>query len=381
MSRLTGSQLQRVIACPASAALPGSFGEVGYSARRGSAVHKYIYTARKRGREVALFECPVELRDFCAAIDLDALKHYLTQFAIGEAAYRYNALDNETVYLGEDIERNYPRPTVGDFFYSCDFFDEQDDEVVALDVKTGRHPVPPPSENWQMRLGGVGGSRLACIDRARLVVAYLSDEAEWRFVEYDANCIDLDAWAEELRVSVDRVEAARAAVLAGRTPDVSPTDEGCRYCPCVKSCPSTTGLVRQLPGTIETLSQSMREMSVEQLGAGWPVYQRMKQLVEAIGEEYAAILRQEPLPLPNGKRLVMAEQTREYIKGEVALPVLVEHFGADVAQRATKASITKESLKAAVGRDQFERALMLVRDAGGVDVKASFTPREEKAKR
>jgi hypothetical protein len=380
VSRNSGSQLDRIAACAASAVLPGAFEEAGFGAVRGSDIHAFLYGARRHGRDQALFATPTKFRDFCAAIDLDALKQYLTPSAVGEAAFIYNALSGETRYLGENIGRRYGELGLGDFPFSTDFYDEQDDEVVVLDVKTGRGETAHPREGWQYRLAGVGLTKRAALSQARLVRATLDEDAAWDFVEYDASMIDLDAWADELVSIAARLQAARAAVAAGRMPDVYPSESACRWCPCIKSCPSATGLVRHLPTEMQTLSDTMREMSVEQLGAGWPVYQRMKQLVEAIGEEYASILRETSLPLPNGKLLVLGETKREYIASDVALSVLVDKYGADVAQRATKASVSKESLKAAVGRDQFERALMLIREAGGVDVKMSLTPREEKAK-
>lgn len=135
-----------------------------------------------------------------------------------------------------------------------------------------------------------------------------------------------------------------------------------------------------MPSELQSLSDRMQEMTVEQLGAAWPVFQAMRRLVEAIGDEYNAILRTTPLPLPNGKTLVMAETAREHIKPETAPDVIAAEYGDDVAQRATKASVTKESLRAAVGRDQFDRAMELIRAAGAAEVKVSYSPKEEKAR-
>lgn len=380
MSRASGSQLDRIAACAASAVLPGAFEEAGFGAVRGSEIHAFLYEAWRHGRDSALFATPEKFREFCAAIDLDALKQYLTPTAVGEAAFIYNAISGETRYIGENIGRKYGELAPGDFPFSTDFYDEQDDEVVDLDVKTGRNETAHPREGWQYRLAGVALAKRAGLDRARLVRGVLDEDAAWHFEEYNATALDLDAWDEELRGVSARLQAARAEIAAGRIPDVYPSDNTCRWCPCIKSCPSTTGLVRHLPTELQTLSDSMRSMSVEQLGAGWPLYQRMKQLVEAVGEEYSSILRETSLPLPNGKLLVLGETKREYIASEVALSVLLNNYGVEVANAATKASISKESLKAAVGRDQFERALMLIRDAGGVDVKISMSAREQKAK-
>lgn len=380
VSRESASQLDRIAHCAASAVLPGAFGVSGFGAVRGTDLHAFIYAYRKQGRDRALAAAPAELRDFCAAIDVDALDQYLTPSAVGEAAFVYNALSGKTRYLGENIDRRYGELVAGDIPFSPDFYDEQDDEVVDLDVKTGRVETPHPRDGWQYRVGAVALASRAGVSNARLVRAVIDDEARWRFDEYDANVLDLDAWADDLRAISGRLEAARAVVASGRMPDVYPSASGCQYCPCQKSCPATTGLVRNMPTELQTLSDSMRSMTDEQLGAGWPLYQRMKVLLEAIGEEYTSILRETSLPLPSGKMLVLGETRREYISSDVALSVLVDKYGADVAQRATKASISKESLKAAVGRDQFERALMLIRDAGGVDVKTSLSPREEKVK-
>lgn len=380
MSRTSGSQLDRVIACAASAALPGAFEEVGWMAERGTLLHRFIHTARRRGRDVALFEATLELRDFCAAIDLDALDEFITPMAHAEPAFVYNGLTGATKFLGCDIDRKYPKMTPGDFPYSSDYVDDSEGEsVTVLDIKTGRQPVPHPRDNWQFRLGGVGCATWAGVGDTRLVKAHLDENAEWDFKSYDATELDLDAWAEELRLAAGRIQAAREAVAAGRQPDVYPAEDACRYCHCVAACPDKQGLVRLLPTELRTLEQATANnaLTLEQLGAAWPVVQKMKALVEHIEAGIKDVARETPLPLPNGKRLVIVPEQREYIVDAVALKVLAEQFGEDAVASAVKQTVSKTSLKTGLGRDDAARAVEAIRAAGGIDVRTTWQPREE----
>lgn len=379
MSRTSGSQLDRVMACAASAALPGAFDAAGWMAVRGTDIHRFIHSTRSRGREVALFEAPLKLRDFCAAIDVGALDEFISPMAVGEPAFVFNALAGATAFLGCDIDRKYPAMQPGDFPYSSDYVDDGDDGVIVLDIKTGRLPVPHPRDNWQFRLGGVGCARWAGQDEARLVKAHLDENAEWHFESYDATALDLDAWAEELHGQALRIEAAGAAVAAGRQPDVWPSEDACRYCPCVAACPDKQALVRLLPTELRALSEATADnaLTLEQLGAAWPVIQKMKALVEHIEAGLKDVARETPLPLPNGRRLIIVPEQREYIVDAVALKVLAEQFGEEAVARAVKQTVSKTSLKAGLGRDDAEHAVEAIRAAGGIDVRTTWQPREE----
>jgi hypothetical protein len=75
---ISGSTLERVLACPPSAALPQLRTQPGEAAAAGSAVHWFLEQCSKWGRERALVKMAAHKTyapylEFCELIDLDEL--------------------------------------------------------------------------------------------------------------------------------------------------------------------------------------------------------------------------------------------------------------------------------------------------------------------
>lgn len=66
----TASQLERVMACPASAALPKARSTDSYS-ERGTAIHDYLENVFYIGADAALAKVPSAYAEDCAMIPLE----------------------------------------------------------------------------------------------------------------------------------------------------------------------------------------------------------------------------------------------------------------------------------------------------------------------
>lgn len=384
--RASASTADRTFACPAWLELPHVETDPGYPARRGTAIHGYV-AGRYHGVDAlaALRAVPEESRKDCAAVDVEPLFAYLASLTgvrfRTEVALAYDVETDTGVELGENLGREYGELPDSTMPGATDFFAIDGEAGYVVDVKTGQD-VSPPEVNGQLLSLAVAAARAFGLSFVHVALAYHSGQTgEWRFLHVFYTSIDIDNAADKMRAAYVRRLQARAAVAGATVPEVHPGDH-CRWCPAALSCPDKVALVRNLPTELMALDKANNSglLTYEQLGAAWPEVQRWKQAIERIEDGIKEVARDNPLPLPNGKRLVMVEQAREYIAADAASAVLAEHYGADVAARATKASASKESIRTAVGRDQFDHAMMLIRAAGAVDVKVSLVPREEKIK-
>lgn len=375
MCRLpTCSSLQRVAACPASAALPHVNGTNG-AAQRGTAIHEFICNARSYGADKALTMAPESVRSECAAMNLAPL-HALMQGGMiaHEVTYAFDVTTGSARLVGVNLDREYD-VSEDEVAGTADICAVVDRRVIVLDMKTGRHPVAPAADNWQLKTLALMASKVESADAATLAIAYLQEDGEWVIDRADLDAMDLDAIETDVVRLMRRVKSARADVDAGITPDVYPSEENCRWCPAVRSCPATTALVRQLPPTLADIGARLKAMTPGQLGESWEVMERAEAAIKIIREGMMAILRQTPFTMPSGKTLRVVEGSREYINGQVAQRILVEQYGADVAVQACKPTVTKASLKTVL-KERADEAIEAIRAADGISTTKTFSTKE-----
>jgi hypothetical protein len=104
-----------------------------------------------------------------------------------------------------------------------------------------------------------------------------------------------------------RIHAARALLKAGGTPTVH-AGPWCEYCPAMAYCPAQTRLALQMMGELDFVQKQVAFMSAEQVGKAWVLLKRIQKLSESVEESLRLRAQQGVIPLPNGKRLTMAEQ-------------------------------------------------------------------------
>lgn len=374
----SGSSLERVAACPTSAALPQVREESTEHADRGTAVHAFLAAVGKVGREKALEEVPEEYRDACAAIDLDALPS-LEGFA-AEVAFAYDWQTGTAREIGRDRERDYGILGATEIPLTVDAVGFHGDGVVVVDWKSGRRSVTPARYNWQLRLGALAACRTYGYHRATVAIVYVRDGSRPWFDRAEFDEFDIETVADEVRAVALRVQEAAKVVKEGRAPNVT---EGahCRYCPAVRSCPAKTGLIRAAVGAPATFAEGLAALMPEQVGEVWEKATAALSLLHKLRAEIEAMTREHgPIPLPSGKVLQVVQTQQERVtNGQAVYEYLSTKHGADVAMRACEIDSSKSAIREALrpvakqtGEKlaQLEReALAALRDAGAITSK------------
>lgn len=376
MRRLTASQLQRIVGCPASAVLPAVIEQVGDKALRGTGIHRYLQVVATQGKKAALSSTPKGYHAECNAIDVDWIVSRGDVESQTELAFRYNVFSGTARCLGT-LDRDYPDPERGDLFVTVDLV-QYFGAVRVVDYKTGQR-VTACGENWQMKLAALAATGAFGRDATDMRLAYLEPDGSWDFDDAHADTIDLDGWAADLKATYLEVETAATILERGGVPDVRPTEDGCRWCPCWQSCPAKTAQIVALRSELATItptSFAARLATVEapEAGKAWTTLKLLERFVEAGKAALVERAGVEPLPLPSGNVLRVVEQEREYLDGYVAFDVIEKVCGRQKAIEACPVTASKSTLKV-LGKDQ-DRVLKAIRAAGGVTVKTYRNPKE-----
>lgn len=392
----TGSQAERAELCPASQALPWAKAEAE-PARRGNVVHAFLALVPRVGREAALAAIATdEDRATCAVIDLDRLPIVDAAGFAAEVALAYDVELTTAREIGRDIGRAYGPLGPHEVPLTLDVLGLGADgqSVFVGDYKTGRGHVTPARENRQLRLGALAACRAYGRERAEVALVHVVDDHVF-FDRATLDIFDLDAHADDLRITAAAVLAARQEVATGRTPDVV---EGahCRYCPAFKGCPAKTSLLRNITerpsewrGQVSAaLVESEDEaLDLERARQAYMLWRRAKEVVDRAGDQlHAYAFEVGGIPLDDGRVFGPVRTAREYVDGAITRKVLTELHGADIAERA----VTYESTKSAI-RDalrvvastsgakitHLERdALAAIDAAGGLDRRETATVKE-----
>jgi hypothetical protein len=108
-TKLTASQLDRAMACPASIALPAVSLAPSPESDRGTEIHRFLETAITHGREAALAEVPDDApwRATCEGIDLDLLTAEAERVEC-EVRFAYRPLADTARQLGAHVRAATP---------------------------------------------------------------------------------------------------------------------------------------------------------------------------------------------------------------------------------------------------------------------------------
>jgi hypothetical protein len=107
-TKLTASQLDRAIACPASFALPTISFPASTESDRGTEIHRFLETAITSGRESALAEVPGDApwRTTCEGVYLDQLTAGAERVEC-EVKFAYSPLSDTARRLADEYARDY----------------------------------------------------------------------------------------------------------------------------------------------------------------------------------------------------------------------------------------------------------------------------------
>jgi len=384
----TASATDRVLACPASAALPRC-DEDSEGSSRGRALHKFLERVPVVGRDAALEEVDEAHRDDCAALDLRGLPLDATKWS-AEIACVWNAITDTGQVLGH-IERDYADLGDAEIPGTCDVTGLADDIVVVIDYKTGWR-APRAADAGQLLTLALAECRALARDRAIVMVIRPSTDKDTTWIDRaEVDGFALDAHAHALRSAMDAVTAAKLVVARGGTPDVT-IGAHCRYCPAMRVCPAHTQLMRQL--TDEQALTALGELRPVSAGAAAIAFERVevvRRVLELVEHAVFAFARREPVVLSDGRVISERVSRRETLDGPLVHRLVHELYGADAAAEACEYTATKKSLDAALRKIAAERAeplahlraavLDVLRAEGGVLVKNSTTVRPRRPRK
>lgn len=324
--RPSASSLHRLMRCAASHVLE-SADSSGSAAETGTLVHEYldrVLVADRAGAQTTLAvpsdELAVKLQRLPVAEMVDGLVVLET-----EHAYVWDARDGTPRRLGRLAKaRDYG--ALKDWEVPCTIDvigrSKRGGHLVVKDWKSGKD-LGDPRDSWQLTLGAL------CVDDGGEGV-----EVQYHYVDIEQGTHRmesaflpgelLDERADDIRRAMGAFLKMRAAYADGVVPDVREGD-WCAYCPAMHLCHAKTAMVRAFSEELGTIESAIGMMSIEKAGATWARVKEYEWLLERASNALKLRAQVEPLPLPSGKLLKMAERDgREYLHKDSTLALLRE---------------------------------------------------------
>jgi len=353
--RTTGSQLDRVVRCNASAALPqiydsGDSDDEDDGRPKGSAIHSFLERCSLVGRDEALTEVDKHHRDRCADIELAKLAKQLQ--LTPELAVAYNWRNDTARILQPAAKRAYDIDDSCEVACTIDVAGVAPDAVYCGDYKSGAAWLPDPGESLQLGLGALALARAFDRDAAELEYIRIRDDGSVRKFRARLDVFGLQAVADRIRGAMVEVYSLRDHVMAGGVPDVV---EGrwCRYCPARQHCPAKTALVRHVLGDPQPVPY-MQPLTPESALRAYELLAPAKAALKQVEAALFAYAKLTPIPLgvdDDGSERWFGELKRagnEVLDGRVAHAVLTELYDGELANSAITMEITKKAIGDAV---------------------------------
>lgn len=387
----SASKLWLAELCALSAVLPGAKDVTPNEARdKGKALHQYLCDVTTLGYAPALERVPEAWRAEAAAIDLAAMPHSQPDAWGFEVAFAYDAVADTGRELHRGGSRDYSDVRPGETPGTADVVGVTADEVVVLDVKTGRAELEEPEAALQLLFLALAASRAYGKPSARVGWIVLRDgQPRFEWATIDAFTLDVEVLARVAGVLAE-VEATKRQWAAN--PDaVVPTIGGhCSYCPAQFRCPATSQLSREVTRAALAESTLPLEVPYEKRADFFRWVEAIGALHKRLEEHVEAMARKEPIPLPGGKVLGLVTTEREHLDAVVVETVLAKvapELVADAVVREAKTS--KDALLTAVRKhlprgvtqtSWMKTLLKAIRDAGGAYVRHSESVKVHKPK-
>jgi len=353
----SASGLKYAMACNGQAKLP-KVASVSESADNGNLRHEYLAAAlvgdSERAQD-ALAQMPADVAEECRGIDLSSMPSF--KWVMTEAAYAYNPDTRMARLLGNDIGRDYAghgwRPTE-EYPMTADFVGiTHENRLVVGDWKTGNaFTVEAAKDNWQLAAlavsaqshalagFGVNGPGLPEGLGGEVDVMIVRTKGEVRIDLSTFDAFDLESFRQDLEGLAKYIRDEKAE------PKLT-TGSHCRWCPSFDFCPAQTNLIRSLamkPNVMVDEAAAM--LTPETASAAYARYRVIKQAMRRIEQQFQQYARKQPIELPDGKVYGVVDVPDTRIEPGVALAVLTEKYGREVALKA----MTLETSKAGIDR-------------------------------
>jgi hypothetical protein len=351
--RVTGSQLDRIARCEASAALPQVIdaNEDDRDDRdRGTAVHKFIERCSQVGRDVALAEVDEKWRGHCTDIELAKLAQQMK--LSHEVAVAYNWVTDTARVLQPVTPRAYDIDPTCEVATTIDVCGVGDRVVYVGDYKGPHAWLPEPEQSYQLGLGALAMARLHGVTRARVEYIRIRDDGSVRKFNADLDVFGLEDAAEKIAKLVGNTPKLRVLIENGIVPDVV---EGrwCKYCPARQHCPAKTALIRHVMTDPQPVPY-MLPLTPETAQRAYKLLRPAKDALAQIEAALYAYAKTTPIPLgteEDGSLRFFGELRRpgnEELDGAVVHQVITQIYGGEVANKVVEMTATKKAITDAV---------------------------------
>lgn len=349
---VTGSQLDRIVRCPSSGALPQvvTAESDDPAPERGTAIHRFLERVPEIGRDAALAETDEQWRGICADVELGKLADQLKLSR--EVAVAYNWRADTARLLTPIAPRAYDIDPECEIAMTPDLVGVGRGAVYIGDYKGPHAWLPEPESSYQLGAAAVAIARLHGATRAKVEYIRIRDDGSPRKFWADLDVFGLDAAAERIATLLGGMPARRAALLAGEVPDVV-QGRWCRYCPASQHCPAKTALIRNVLGDPQPIPYLQPLTPTSALRA----YQMLRPAKDALKQVETALAmyaKLTPILLEteeDGSERYYGELRRpgnEELDGPITHAVLTELFDGEVANAAVTIDVTKAAITSAI---------------------------------
>jgi hypothetical protein len=344
----TGSQMDRLLRCAASGALPQVIDANPSEHRdRGTAAHAFLARVGEVGREAALAEIDEQWRPFCASIELAQLGDRVTLST--EVALAYNWKDDTARQLEVVEHRAYDVDPTCEVPLTIDLAGVGADAVYAGDYKGPFAWLPDPEQSMQLGVAALALARLHDVGRAQVEYIRLRGDGTTRPFRAELDLWGLHGVAERVASTMEQVVELRAYHERGGVLNVA---EGpwCRYCPARQHCPAKTAMIRSiLSDTARAIPYDL-PITPANAGAAYLMLRKAKDVIANLEKAIHAYARETPIEIgqdDDGSLRFFGRLEREgneELDGSITYQVLAERFGHDAAIKAVQLETTKKAI-------------------------------------
>lgn len=356
----TASQIQRLMACPASNALPHVESTSPW-AKDGTELHSFLASVND-GEDVdrALGKIESE-RAYAICDSFDWARMPVgVQFA-AEVSIAIDVATGKARELGRGMGREaaYRFLTPFEVAGTIDVVALAPGYVAIWDYKSG-FKRQQAKTSWQLRTLSVIAARLWDKPEARAALIFVPEaHVEWQSrARFDR--LDLDTFLMQLRAMHTDI-AAEAGFVADGTAKFK-AGPHCDYCPAFSSCPAQMSLVRRLTGgDLEAELRSYHPLTPASAGVAW---RQIKAAEMWLKKAKTAVLlyAKKYGPVDIGEGVHLGELTKDGNRrydGKLAHRVIEGRWGRRVADEAVGLSVSQASIR---------RALVDSQEVGGIKV-------------
>lgn len=274
-----------------------------------------------------------------------------------ELPLAYNVKTRKARIMKRKNHRDYSDRRPFEFTGTLDVVAVESGKVAVLDWKTGA-PKWTDEAVWQMKYAGLAAAKLVGASEVSTALLYVDEDG----IKEDVHHLDAFDMAE----AADRLDLLWDDLHKGPTPPVPGVHCTANYCKLAGVCSATRAALAET-----VASRSALIATEEDAARVWAMLPQAEAAIKAAKEQIRHMAYKKPIPLLNGKRLAIVEQSRETIE-------LDAHTAALVPDAAREFSTSKAAIEAALGKAAGQQLIASLRAAGAVREKTYQMVKEVK---